>query len=158
MNLSLEERFFKYTVKQKFGCWLWIGSMTRGNYGIIRPTRSRKMLRVHRVSWIIHKGPIPAGLCVLHKCDNPPCVNPDHLFLGTLKDNTQDMLRKNRTVRYLRKGERSGKLTWAKVRKIRAILTSNRQTQKEIAEEFGVSEETICSISRGKTWKQELLP
>jgi hypothetical protein len=76
-------------------CWVWTAS-TRGGYGSIGI--SGRMERSHRVSWELANGPIPAGLCVLHHCDNPLCVNPGHLFLGTKKDNAKDMYSKGRRI------------------------------------------------------------
>jgi hypothetical protein len=75
------------------GCWLWVGTTTRG-YGRIRAFGSTQ--RAHRVSWLIHRGPIPSGIGVCHRCDTPSCVNPDHLFLGDQRDNLRDMVRKGR--------------------------------------------------------------
>ena len=76
------------------GCWVWQNYTDR--YGIIRMGKRTK--KAHRVSWVAFKGPIPAGMKVLHRCDNPPCVNPDHLFLGTQADNVADCVRKGRLV------------------------------------------------------------
>ena len=75
-------------------CWVWTGSLFESGYG--RFSRSNKKLRAHRVSYEIYKGAIPDGMHVLHECDNPPCVNPNHLFLGTHLDNMKDMERKGR--------------------------------------------------------------
>ena len=75
-------------------CWEWQASFHTTGYGQIK--YNRKKWKAHRISWILTNGEIPNTLCVLHKCDNPKCVNPNHLFLGTLKENTQDMLKKNR--------------------------------------------------------------
>ncbi len=92
------------------GCWLWDGGIGRGGYG--RFAVGRKTLRAHRVSYELHVGAVPRGeghhgTCVLHKCDNPPCVNPAHLFLGTNSDNTADRHAKGRDA----KGDRSGRRT-----------------------------------------------
>ena len=85
-------------VRRSDGCWEWIGVRTVKRYGRHTEPLTGRKLRAHRLSWEIHFGPIPDGLCVLHHCDNPPCVRPDHLFLGTDKDNSVDRVRKGRNV------------------------------------------------------------
>jgi len=92
---SISNRFWKKVDKSdgqgpKGQCWQWIASKDTCGYGLLKPTSA------HRVSWEIHNGPIPDSLSVLHRCDNPPCVRPEHLFLGTQKDNMQDRLAKGR--------------------------------------------------------------
>ena len=82
-------------------CWVWTGAgvsrLPRRNYGLAhKPGTNRGKVRAHRVSWEMHNGPIPDGLNVLHTCDNPPCVNPAHLFVGTQRDNVRDMYAKGR--------------------------------------------------------------
>ncbi len=109
-----------------------------------------KTSSAHRASWLIHRGPIEPGLCVLHKCDNPGCVRPDHLFLGTNDDNVADRGAKNRTARGERHG--SAKLTTENVAEIRAARAKNRSLP-ELAERFGVSKSLICQIAKGKVWK-----
>jgi len=88
------KRFWEKVNKTNI-CWLWIGN-TDGKYGVI--SYQGKSQKAHRVSWILHYGDIPKGLCVCHKCDNPPCVNPEHLFLGTYKENKKDSVDKGRAV------------------------------------------------------------
>lgn len=78
------------------GCWEWIGSCSHNGYGRMYLPETKKVEQAHRVSWKIFKGAIPNGLLVLHKCDNPPCINPEHLFLGTYKDNSDDKIKKGR--------------------------------------------------------------
>lgn len=100
---DLQKRFSeKYKVDESTGCWVWNACKDTKGYGLFqmgqRPTGSYKASAAHRVSWQIHKGEIPKGMNVLHKCDNPPCVNPDHLFLGTQQDNTNDMIKKGRGI------------------------------------------------------------
>lgn len=84
----------QYIPEPMCGCWLWTGSLQKDGYGLIKDGRMRT---AHRVSWELHRGPIPARACVLHKCDVRSCVNPDHLWLGSLRDNAVDMARKKRT-------------------------------------------------------------
>ena len=89
-----EEKIYRCPMS---GCWLWDGYVAPQNgYGLIA-IGNRRMMRAHRFAWKLYRGPIPEGLWVLHRCDNPDCVRPDHLFLGTAKDNSQDMLRKGRS-------------------------------------------------------------
>ena len=91
---TIEERFWDKVVVGD-DCWEWTGCRSRFGYGMITTTRGHSE-RAHRLSWLIHFCLIPPGVCVLHHCDNPPCVNPDHLFLGTRKDNARDMAEKGR--------------------------------------------------------------
>lgn len=90
----IEDRFWPKVVKGP-GCWAWIGAKTSFGYGKISISRSQ-CIHARRVSWAIHFGEISGNLNVLHKCDNPECTNPEHLFLGTNKDNVHDMIKKNR--------------------------------------------------------------
>lgn len=93
---SLEDRLMEKVIPEpNSGCHLWLGAV-RSGYGVIGSGVGKKVALAHRVSWGLANGPIPAGLCVLHRCDVPSCVNPDHLFLGTIKDNSLDMVAKRR--------------------------------------------------------------
>lgn len=114
---STEERFWA-RVQKTDGCWLWTGTIRR-KYGLFtfRKAPAKWITRgAHRSSWEIHYGPIPAGLGVLHKCDNPPCVRPDHLFLGTQKDNMDDRVAKGHGhISYVTAfGETKAGFTWTK--------------------------------------------
>jgi len=97
---SLRERFFSHVHMIPFhACWEWVGCGVRGTgYGQIR--FKGRLLKAHRVSWEIHNGPIPHGMCVLHRCDNPGCVRPEHLWVGTMADNNWDRERKGRRDPY----------------------------------------------------------
>ena len=88
------DKFFTKISKDQFGCWNFTGFCEKGGYGQYR--YQGKLWRANRLSYTLTKGPIPKGMFVCHSCDNPACINPDHLFLGLPKDNTQDMISKNR--------------------------------------------------------------
>lgn len=131
------------------GCWEFIGSLDGGGYGHL--TYRGKNVRAHRIAYDLCVGDIPKGQHVLHACDNRPCVNPDHLFLGTNQDNIDDMIAKERNNR----GERNGMavLTEDDVREIRQLLSTGTYTQSEIGDMFGVTRGAVKSIKLGKTWK-----
>jgi hypothetical protein len=94
---SVEERFWsKVNIPSLYACWEWTASKQRRGYG--RFKLNSKPEKAHRIAWSLVNGKIPEGMCILHKCDNPPCVNPLHLFLGTHADNMKDMRQKNRFV------------------------------------------------------------
>ena len=145
-NLALEVRFWA-KVKKTAGCWLWTAS-TRNGYGQIG-NPGRKVLLAHRVSWELANGPIPDGMWVLHRCDNPPCVRPSHLFLGTPKMNSQDSKRKGRNNR----GENHGhaKLTESMVEEI-LILRELGMTYEAMASRFPVGSIAIGKVVRGDNW------
>lgn len=132
------------------GCWTWIGAGATGKeYGII--SFNRGTIKAHRASYMLNVGPIPPGMRVLHKCDNPACVNPDHLFLGTQADNMSDMWAKNRHPPTGLRGERnpSAKLTVSSVRFIR----SSNMSCDQLAMTLGVSVSTVRAAKNGVSWK-----
>lgn len=148
----ISERFEeKWTPEPFSGCHIWTGTTNSDGYGMIRRNNER-VVQAHRISWELNKGPIPAGLCVLHRCDTPSCVNPDHLFLGTKSDNTRDACRKGRQHIPDQRGERgsNARLTSAEVQHIRA---ARNQTQQSLADRFGVCRSAIGGIRRRRTWK-----
>lgn len=144
----LAERLWSRVTKTR-GCWEWNGYTNRKGYGRITIER-RVSDGVHRVSWRLLFGDIPAGMSVCHRCDNRRCVRPEHLFLGTNTDNTADMVAKRRQA----KGERQAlaKLTASDVTAIRARHAAGEQT-KNLAAEYGVAYMTIHNAVVGLTWK-----
>ncbi len=149
----LEQRFWEKVSKSDDGCWLWTGSHSDFGHGTINAGRSVKMLRAHRVSWELHHGAVPDGLCVLHRCDVPGCVRPEHLFLGTKRDNTADMWAKGRHVAPpLKRGEDGArtKLSAQHVLEIRAAR--GLESNAALARRYGVADCTISAIHRRRLW------
>ena len=140
------KRFWDKVNKSESGCWLWT-SCGRGYGGQGSFKFEGKTFGAHRFAWELVKGPIPHGMCVLHKCDVPKCVNPDHLFIGTQVENIQDRDKKERQAR----GEKVtvSKLTAEQVLAIRA----DRRSDKAIADDYGVFFTAISKIKRRITWK-----
>ena len=138
-------------VHPTFGpCWVWIAGKFRHGYGAI--AIAGRLRKAHRFSWELHFGPIPDGLCVLHRCDNPSCVNPDHLFLGTDADNMADRDQKGRQA----KGQRHlAKLTEDQVREIRRRYQRDSAISGStaLAREFGTSHQTILRVVKNHCWK-----
>lgn len=139
-------------------CWLWTGVIGDDGYG--RFFLEGKQLRAHRAMWEHKFGAIPAGLFVCHSCDNPPCVNPSHLWLGTPRENTRDRDQKGRRGRGYRipnpvRGEAHGnsKLTNKLVAEIRTRLAAGTTRQADIAREFGITQTVVSAIGRGRAWR-----
>lgn len=132
-------------------CWIWTASVNSYGYGQVwGGANVRKLLRAHRVAYEDVVGKIPRGILVLHKCDNPPCCNPSHLFLGTDADNVADRVAKGRTRRGDQRGEKHGsaKLTERQVLAIRAAMGP----QKVIAARYGINQSGVSDIKRRKLW------
>ena len=152
---SDEERFWEKVEKTE-ECWTWKAQRSRQGYGRFSPTQRGKIQQMpaHRFSYEITYGPIQDNLLVCHKCDNPPCVRPEHLFLGTQKDNIQDAVIKGRMKGF---GKNQPilmpklKLTIEKVLEIRKLESIERPSI--VAKMFGVSLPTICNIWKRRTWK-----
>jgi hypothetical protein len=145
---TLKQRFREKVLVQD-GCWQWIGGKHSNGYGkILESDRSSSLLQAHRVSWAMHHGSIPDGMCVLHKCDNRECVNPDHLWLGTRGDNNTDRHRKGRSK--WAKGEESAqaKLSHSDVINIRVLDIPWRS----LAGLYGVNRCHIQRIKHKQRW------
>ncbi len=138
-------------------CWEW-KVFTQSKKKMRYPTfrQNNKNMNSHRFSWIIHNGPIPEGMLVLHRCDNPPCVNPNHLFLGTHLDNARDKIEKGRGGDTANTGNRTNrrncKFTEKEVKEIRDLYSTGEFLYKELAVMFGAGYSTIGHIITRKTW------
>jgi hypothetical protein len=148
-----KKRFFDKVKKTK-GCWEWIASKNQYGYGHFWINKFL-FLASHRISWMIHNGKIPKGICVLHHCDNPSCVRPDHLWLGTKGDNAIDMVRKGRNKYGDVRGEKNGcaKLVKKQILKIKKLWITKKFIQKELAKNFGISQQQISRILNRNRWK-----
>lgn len=162
---AFEQRFWSKAVADG-DCLVWMANRNARGYGMVG--QFSKMRSAHRVAWeLANKQKIPTGLFVLHHCDNPPCVKPEHLFLGTSTDNMLDMARKGRGGKA--KGLRNGaythpeqrprgasngqsKLTIYDVRRIRSIYIPRKYSARRIAREYGLHRDTIEKVLRRKNW------
>jgi HNH endonuclease len=143
------QRFMAKVSLSEHGCWLWTGAKTRDGYGKLEV--DGRTVYAHRLAYEHWHEPIGDGLRILHKCDTPECVNPDHLQLGTQADNVADMYAKNRQV--ILRGEHHGsaKITLAIVYEIR--LLSSTLTYRELAQRYSISYAQVGRIVRGERWK-----
>lgn len=159
---TLETRFWRHVIKLENGCWEWSGSRSSFGYGILHI--GKKPRKAHRIAWKLLRSEIPSGIVVCHKCDNPPCVNPEHLFLGTTADNTRDAIEKGRFARpgqrqasalkYAKRGEDHcrAKLTREIVKAIRQGVAEGF-AQMSFANRYRVDPTTIRDIVQHKTWR-----
>ena len=152
-TVASEERFWTF-VKKSDWCWEWIGHRKDTGYGrypVRRVGSKWTSIGAHRVAWFLSFGDIPDGVCVLHKCDNPPCVRPEHLFLGSMADNVSDCMQKRRHVSH--RGEKHGmsKLTATQALEI-VKLRRNGSLLEDIGRRFGITGAAVRSIVTGRTW------
>jgi predicted XRE-type DNA-binding protein len=146
-----ERERFEEKVEQSTpgACWEWTAHRQPDGYGMFRCDGQMRL--AHRVAYTIHRGEIPAGKYVCHRCDNPGCVNPDHLFVGTQADNMGDAKAKGRHAH----GESNNyaKLTVKKVKRIRELWATGQITQVELGRAFGVTGAAINHVVQGHTWQ-----
>jgi len=156
---GVKSRFYQ-KIDKSGDCWNWTASKNNNGYGQLMITSKefgiRKVYKAHRISWEIHNGIIPDGLQVLHKCDNPGCVNPGHLFLGTPADNMRDMAIKGRsakekpTLRGVRHPK--NKLTEKQVFNIRKEYVRGKTTLENVAEKYNISFQHVSDIVNRRRW------
>lgn len=152
-RLPFRERLLKSIRRDEpSGCWLWIAAKNGHGYGLsyIRADGKRVSQHAHRAAWLAWRGPIPEGLFVLHRCDTPACVNPDHLFLGTQQDNVADMVTKGRAQRGAKNG--MAVLTEADAARIKRRIAAG-ENHANIARAEGVSRPLVSMIASGKRWR-----
>lgn len=143
------------------GCRIWTGAINRarGGYGVVQVKRWPfvQVWRTHRLAWTLVNGPIADGFHILHRCDNPPCCEPSHLFVGTNADNVADRIAKGRpNGGGCPPGEDcwNRKLSEADVGNIRLRYLGSSATQQELADEYGVAQTTVSKLLRGESWKE----
>lgn len=146
---SIIERFWN-KVKKTDNCWEWTANSDKDGYGKFK-LKDGTQMRAHRFSYELENGPIDKGLFVCHKCDNRACVNPNHLFLGTPKDNTQDMIKKGRSLSG--RQNPAAKLTEEDVREIRKLYSNKLLDQPALAGFYGMHQTIISAIVRRQIWK-----
>lgn len=153
-KLSLQERFWKRVgISPRNQCWPWQGGASSEGYGHVSIDGAMK--KATHLSWFVHHGEWPSdlGMMMLHKCDNPICVNPAHLFLGTNADNSRDRSRKGRGRHPVGSDHGKAKLTEQDVRAIRQLYATTSATYTTLGNRFGVNKTTIMQIVRRRTWK-----
>ena len=151
-NMAFEERFWS-KVNKDGDCWEWTAAKNNLGYGLFNHEYSSL---AHRISWLLNNGEIPKDICVCHHCDNPSCVNPEHLFLGTNADNMRDMSEKGRAIRPRGEEHYRCKLTDKDVSNIRSRYAFSKETYAIIAREYGTSGEQISNIIKHKSRSKQI--
>lgn len=144
-RVPVVDRFNAKHLKVDSGCWEWQAAKDKDGYGCLQVAGEK--VRAHRLSWELHYEAIPRGMVVCHACDNPACVNPEHLFLGTVADNNADKVSKGRHSR----GEAHG-MAKLSSDQVAAIRTMHGVIHKDIARLYGVSKSLIGAIRAGEAW------
>jgi hypothetical protein len=132
------------------GCWLWMAGLSSSGYGSVNRGEVKKSS--HVVAWELTHGPVPKGRWVLHRCDNRPCVNPDHLFLGTPAENSADMVRKGRQITLSGEASPSAKITAKDAAEIRGLKQAG-ESYAALARKYGIHPATVWHIVTGRNWR-----
>lgn len=142
-------------VEKTATCWLWVGRREKQGYGKMVVRGRGKDVKAHRLAWELFVGPIPDGLCVCHRCDEPSCVNPGHLFLGTHAENMADMVKKKRQASADRNrgGRPGGRLSVALVKEAKLRFSAGGVSKRGLAKKFGVSSSVMIRALNGENWK-----
>jgi len=151
-------RFFSGLSYGLTDCWYWTKGRDTGGYGVVLMEGRKRPTKAHRLSWLLFKGEIPHGMCVLHQCDVPSCCNPDHLWLGTQDDNMKDCAKKGRIVTTPQFGEKNPRavLSNSQVTEMRKLREKTGMSYKKIALQYKVSTMTAFRAVVGQSWKQEV--
>lgn len=149
MLVSPADRLRRLTKRSESGCLEWQGTTNKLGYGTV--TANGKTMSAHKWAWEMAKGAVPDGMCLRHACDNPPCVDVEHLSVGTYAQNSQDMAARKRSTHGSRNPQSA--LTEAKVAEILELLKAGGRTQASIAREYGVVDSAITRIKKGYGWK-----
>lgn len=151
LSETFPKRFWS-KVQKTDSCWIWLGSLDHATYGwIAKGSRKSGIMKAHRASWILHIGPIPDEMFILHHCDNPTCVNPHHLWIGTKRDNFRDAVEKKRFA--IGEQNNMAKLTEKHVLEIRNAYSEGGLTQQDIADVYGVTRGCIKAVVNRTNWK-----
>lgn len=145
--VPLKDRFEAKVIKGE-KCWIWNAHVNNKGYGVIHV--DGKVTLAHRIAYQAKYGPIPVGFKILHECDNPRCVNPSHLRVGTQLENMKDMYKKGRAV--LAEARSQSKLTWAMVKYIRERYKEGDISQRALAKDVGISQTIVCDVINNKRW------